>query len=206
MDKYDIDFNYIRLKAYGLLLSQPKENIKLPIEAENILIPGKSVIFDTIENYSKLTNQNIYEITAGSKVIDGINIEYSPGEYLVLHSEGASGKGRRNWTMAHEIGHILLEHKTDMPLSEIEANFFASCLLMPEALIKLLMEHGMRIFPEDISRNFGVSFEAAERKIKTLNNFKSMPETRLDKSLREAFYDEAVRILWDDLTIFIDIF
>lgn len=206
MEKYDIDFNCIRLKAYTLLLNQPKENMKLPIEAENISIPGKSVIFDTIENYSRLTNQNIYEITAGSKVIDGINIEYSPGEYLVLHSEGASGKGRRNWTMAHEIGHIVLQHNTDIALNEIEANFFASCLLMPEAVIKMLMQYGMRVFPEDISRNFGVSFEAAERKVKTLNGFKSMPETRLDKSLRDAFYDEAVRILWDELTVFIDIF
>ena len=77
---------------------------------------------------------------------------------------------RRRFTIAHELGHFLLGHgmetmdeiideSFDRPMpQEREANLFASCLLMPNDLMKKESKKGIDL--EKLSSTFGVSKQA----------------------------------------------
>ena len=80
--------------------------------------------------------------------------------------------GRTNFTMAHELGHIMLGHFEDdlsssifigSPYLEIEANLFADELLMPTSQIIR-----QRMDARKIAETYNVSITAAQNKIKYL--------------------------------------
>ena len=64
------------------------------------------------------------------------------------------------FTVAHELGHLLLRHRADKAYSEYQeeqANIFASRLLAPMIIVR---EHDPKT-PEDLARIFGLSLESA---------------------------------------------
>lgn len=63
------------------------------------------------------------------------------------------------FTVAHEIGHVVLGHLEHSELAEFEANIFARCLLTPYGIVRSLEEEEFNI--EFISERFGISLEAA---------------------------------------------
>lgn len=105
------------------------------------------------------------------------------GRYIIFYNQDMSS-ARIAFSIAHEIGHIVLGHdierinkykkKKDPQFrqlyeqSEIEANYFAACLLMPEAVINRLKSLGCYITKDFLKASFGVSDSAAEVRIKTL--------------------------------------
>jgi len=75
------------------------------------------------------------------------------GQYYIIVNQEISSSGRRNFTIAHELGHYFLEHQLlsnyfycfEKDIAEEtqassgierEANHFASCFLMPEEKVK----------------------------------------------------------------------
>lgn len=81
-------------------------------------------------------------------------------------------KTRVTWSLGHELGHDQLNHPLnpeEYPNKEIEAHFFAAQLLMPEQLIHEMEQRGVKITVPLLQGCFGVSKEAAERRIQTLN-------------------------------------
>ncbi len=56
-------------------------------------------------------------------------------QYVVCYREGGN-PARLNFTLAHELGHILLHHSDDMTADEAEANCFAGHLLCPVPAIR----------------------------------------------------------------------
>lgn len=80
-------------------------------------------------------------------------------------------KTRARFTVAHELGHILLKHNnlehsthTNIGLEEYQANIFARCLLMPAIVLKEIN----CITPQDISSICNVSLQSAEYRSKRL--------------------------------------
>ena len=80
-------------------------------------------------------------------------------------------KTRARFTIAHEIGHILLKHNnlghtihTNIGIEEYQANIFARCLLMPAIVLKELNY----ITPQDIANICDVSLQSAEYRSKRL--------------------------------------
>ena len=86
---------------------------------------------------------------------------------------------RRRFTVAHELGHHIMGHKTrprdrskqytkeDFDPDEVEANRFAAALLMPEAAVrKCVFEKGMLV--EAMADFFGVSEKAMCIRLKQL--------------------------------------
>ena len=74
-------------------------------------------------------------------------------------------KTRARFTIAHELGHILLKHNnlehtihTNIGIEEYQANIFARCLLMPAIVLKELNY----ITPQDIANICDVSLQSAE--------------------------------------------
>jgi Zn-dependent peptidase ImmA (M78 family) len=97
-----------------------------------------------------------------------------------VYENACDGNPRALFTLAHEIGHLLL-HKNQGAYartnsgvdikayedSEWQANTFAAEFLMPEELC-------FNLTPEEISKKFNVSLTAAEVRYRTLNKAKKM--------------------------------
>lgn len=93
----------------------------------------------------------------------------------ILLSQRIASPVVRRFTIAHELGHLLLGHPTQIPsripaaqlvrapLVEIEANAFASELLMPATLVREFcdLSRGDLDGPREIANTFSVSILAA---------------------------------------------
>ncbi len=112
----------------------------------------RPIVFDTFAHYAKLCGTQ-----RPLSAADGCTVRYGDTA-LVLYQPGWT-VARVNYTLAHEVGHILLDH-TDAPGQEKEANRFASALLIPFAPMRVLRERGITD-PRSIARFFGVSLSAA---------------------------------------------
>lgn len=103
--------------------------------------------FETI-----MTTENIKfrEVSIKGKFL-GIFTHGNNGQAYIIINSNIDNDGRRNFTIAHELGHYFLCHElkngqcfdaniledgTVVDAIEREANYFASCLLMPESKLR----------------------------------------------------------------------
>ena len=105
---------------------------------------------------------------------------------------------RIRFSLAHEFGHYLFNHRLNVTdevyqREEIEANFFAGQLLMPEQIISALQSRYVKIDVDYLKRIFGVSADAAERKIRTLKRV-----TKEWCSEEERDYDAIIKTKFAD--------
>lgn len=136
----------------------------------------------------------------------GIFTYANNGQPYIIIKDNISNVGRRNFTIAHELGHYFLCHElkngqcfdadiledgTAVNAIEREANYFASCLLMPESKIKpaflsmLQRSHKAKIkdylhvqsnytwgiwcgFKEDLMKRYGASETALRYRLSDL--------------------------------------
>ncbi len=89
---------------------------------------------------------------------------------LILFNELCHNTKRINWSVAHEIGHIYMEHTDDSELSEIEAHYFAACLLMPECVLRTIHRLAGELTSQQVASLFHVSIEAAQRRINAIQH------------------------------------
>lgn len=122
---------------------------------------------------------------------DGETVK-SGNKYIIFYNDEQL-KTRQRWTIAHEIGHIVMKHdfkNVDEQLyskMEVEANFFAAQLLIPNQIINCAIKRGYNITVDFIIQNFNVSEEAAIKKIETLNKNYEYNYEKYDDSLNILF-------------------
>lgn len=162
----DVDFNTALSRADKLITQQNVAGFKIDVLKLNY---NKNIIFDTIDNYCKITNTRFENLTCKGKLKDGYVIVMSSG-YLILYNDTIKCKERINWTLAHEVGHVYLDHKSDGKKEEVEAHFFAAQLLMPEQVVRNIRQNEIIVNESFLIDTFSVSPIAAEKRIKTLNN------------------------------------
>lgn len=104
--------------------------------------------------YSSLTKKARMLLLELSK--DGVSIEKEDDEWCIYYNDKLV-YGRVNYTLMHEIGHIILNHSQESDLADAEANFFAKYALAPPVLIH---ELGLKS-PGEISNKFDVSYQEA---------------------------------------------
>lgn len=118
------------------------------------------------DNDAKL--QNVWAITKPHEKT--IKIKES------VYNNACNGDSQSRFTIAHELGHLFLQHKLDETFarekaygcietwrdSEWQADTFAAEILMPKDLVR-----GLTI--EEICKNCGVSYSAAETRLRKLN-------------------------------------
>ena len=146
-------------KALSLLLSQriSGEFALSFLDLRRITTCGAAVI-DTFSSYEKKTGSSL------PTSAEGITIKL-PGMNLILYDDSIANAGRRNWTIAHELGHVLLGHGSLTKETEREADAFAAELLMPEAVIRYLDQRdGEPITPDAMTNYFSASLTACKRR------------------------------------------
>lgn len=105
--------------------------------------------------------------------------------YLVLYNDdaGYGNEGRRRWSLAHELGHILLKHAGDSVGAEIEADCFARHLLCPQPLLE-----GLDDPDEDVlCIAFGLSRSAARSALRGMEAARILVDEDMRAGLMDLF-------------------
>jgi ribosomal protein S27AE len=107
-------------------------------------------------------------------------IQRGASEYLIVYDERIDNPQRIRWTLAHEIGHIVMGHLVEFESTalnrrglterehgvlEVEAHWFAAELLAPKTIIR---RFSFNDSPQGISLICDISKEAAEKRLKDI--------------------------------------
>ncbi len=140
-----------------------------------------------------LTQLFIPDVISG----DGFTTSISGKPYIILNDK-KNNRYRRRFTVAHELGHNLLKHSSEIiffrnseidnpfKIEEVEANIFARDLLMPATVLAALQIHT----PKQIMQLCHISYTSAVIRAKRLqllyqrNAFQIHP---LEKEVRKQF-------------------
>ena len=108
------------------------------------------------------------------------------GMYIVVYNQNQYDK-RQIWTLAHEFGHIALEHHKIAGVTyssdlydrfESEANFFASEFLAPTPLIQHIEHECGKVDQRDLEFVFSLSGEAASYRLRDYKREKMFCKNR----------------------------
>lgn len=188
------DFDKCEKAATKLLLTQSPSS--LPVDVRSLKY-NRPILFDTVQNYSIITQSPVLFLPGNSILKDGCMIK-ARGAHLILYNKSAEKCPERlNWTLAHEVGHAYLGHTKDGPTEEIEANWFAAQLLMHENILRDMAHLNHGLSAQEIADLFKVSITAAEKRISSLNRktiwFSGEDEKRLIEKYRPLEY-KALRL------------
>lgn len=133
----------------------------------------------------KLYSANMQELfpnTPNPKNDVSACIRKEDGQFIIYVNEDEILE-RQRFSIAHEIAHYYLGHLNDensmdicfrnqnsstgRDKKEIEANRFASTLLMPKKMVKQM--HDVGLYPEEMAKLFNVSKSAMQNRLKGLN-------------------------------------
>ena len=165
MKKSSIDFDNITSKAYETLIIQ--ETLFFPLDIFNIKLNKDIIIisFDEMANRSNTNYETIKELADGA---DAFKRDYGEMTFIIYDNRIKSN-GRKRWSIAHEYGHIVLNHKKQCGQNEVEANFFAANLLLPQCPLKELVSKREDITKDYLQNKFSISEEAAEKYLSRIN-------------------------------------
>jgi Zn-dependent peptidase ImmA (M78 family)/DNA-binding XRE family transcriptional regulator len=125
----------------------------------------------TIKNMSALLEKNgiiVVPIDFGTKLIDGLSISFVDIPPIILINKNIPGD-RYRFTLAHELGHLLL-HTYPTETMEEEANLFASEFLTPEIEIKPYLDYPSIERLIELKRYWKVSIASLLVRAMQLNN------------------------------------
>ena len=131
----------------------------------------------TYKTFSEINRCSLQEVFLLCESQSGCtHYDVSNDRYLVLFNSSTANNnvlGRIRWTLAHELGHVVLKHlpyiaephiaehnfnNLSNPELEAEADYFAAAFLCPIPLYEMLSIRSAR----DIEYTFGLSREASE--------------------------------------------
>ncbi len=154
-----INFNSIIEKAYETLILQDK--LTFPLDVFNIKIK-KNVKILTFSDLAELNQCTFNDIFLLSDESDALKYEKN-NLILIAYNEKIENKNRIRWSIAHEYGHIVLNHMGQSDQNEVEANFFAANLLLPRCILKELIKKRDFVDKKYLQNKFGISKEASEK-------------------------------------------
>ena len=158
--------------ALSLLLRQkPSGAFSLCfLDLRRILTGGRAII----------SSMSAYEESVGERLPfrpEGFTVKRG-SSVLILYNDLVSNPRRRNWTIAHELGHVLLGHTEGGGEQEREADRFAAALLMPESVVRFLdCRLGRPLSAHEMTLLFPASLTACRRRRTELDHRPPSPPT-----------------------------
>ena len=181
------DFKKAYMLANDILVSS-KTVSDFPISIKSIVKEkGKGLVKCKSFSKAKIYNVDVRDFGSDSAVI----IKYH-GKYVIFYDDSEPAY-RINFSIAHEFGHFLLKHNLNLPkgerydCQEIETNYFAAQLIMPEQIIRAVQKRGERIDKSFIKKTFNTSDEAADKRLGTLARTNYEMKSRTEKE-----YDDLI--------------
>lgn len=179
MVTYKPDFKHAYILANEILLKSQMINY-FPFSVTKVI---KEVSDIQCCSFERAHNYNVDIEALGSEA--AILTEYA-GKLIIFYNQQDIDT-RIRFSMMHEVGHYLLGHKLDTndkdlyERQEIETNFFAAQVLMPEQTLVEIQIRGKRIDVDFLVTSFQVSKEAAVKRIETMQKIKPEYRTRIEK-------------------------
>ncbi|WP_297647994.1 ImmA/IrrE family metallo-endopeptidase [uncultured Treponema sp.] len=114
------------------------------------------------------------------------------GCYTIFYNE-TKPSTHSKFSILHELFHYESNHDLNAGekntelynKQEVEANFFAAEMLMPEPVIKELEKRGKKMDAKEIQKVFGTSAKAAEIRFKTLKSYPNFLRSNEEKEFDE---------------------
>lgn len=141
-------------------------------------------------SYSKARKYNLEVKDLGSE--SAVLVEFR-GRLILLYND-AKPENHTRYSILHELGHKENNHditvkESDQELYsryEIETNYFAAQLLMPEQLLRELQHRGVNITKQFLQENFSVSEKAAGKRLETLAKTNAEWYSRAEKEFDDV--------------------
>lgn len=172
------------MKAANEILAVSKEIKSFPFSPINLVSEQSSLV---CRSYQKTSEYGVTLTDFGSESA-GIFKYHDKG---IIFYDSTKTKPHVAFSILHEFGHHQLQHdfrRKDAETYhkyEVEANFFAAQLLMPEQLIRDFERRGLKITRSFLQSTFGVSSQAADKRLNTLaktnHKWKSTEEFELNE-------------------------
>ncbi len=158
---------YIRWLAARFLLFQ--KHLSPVIDVRELELPHH-VFIASFSEFSKATGVEEHILTGDGLLSDGYMIRRKNCR-IVLYTQSYDTlcPQRLRFSLAHELGHIFLHHSDDDQKSEAEANCFASQVIAHDAIVLALIRGSWKTDLALIREQFGLSWEAAAIKLRSLN-------------------------------------
>lgn len=140
-------------------------------------------LIDTTREFQKRTG---FEIDPRA---EGLTAVYGKTR-VILYDDSVKSRERRNFTIAHEIGHLLLGHVEEGENEKREANRFASEVLIPRAAVYgWEKREGRRMDAEEMRRHFSASREVCRRRREELD-LDTLPFRENEKTLLWVLFSD----------------
>lgn len=152
-----------------------------PIDCELILQHYGFVLY----TYKELQNAN--------KTLYNAAKSYSNDAFrfrMSIYYNSCMPKNRIRFTLMHELGHFILGHRSQEIESEQEADYFASCMLVPRIAI---LRTGCTT-ADDIHDQFEVSYTAANRILSDFRHKKDSGWGKSDQAISNWLYPPEPKI------------
>lgn len=182
------NFKKVLEKANDILVSSYMINT-FPFSITKVIKEKTNIV---CRSYLKAGMYGVDINAFGSK--DAIYQVYN-GKGIIFYNEKIPWKERQRFSLNHELGHCIMQHDLDnkdmYDVYEVEANFFAAQMLMPEQVINKLLKRGKTINEENLVSWFNVSKAAARKRLETLRkidfNNRTYEEDMVDQSILLKF-------------------
>ena len=168
------------MKAANEILAVSKEIKSFPFSPIDLVSEQSSLV---CRSYQKASKYGVNLTDFGSESA-GIFKYHDKG---IIFYDGTKPAPHIAFSILHEFGHHQLQHDFGRKDAEtyhryeVEANFFAAQLLMPEQLIRDFARKGLKITRSFLQSTFGVSAQAADKRLITLA--KTNPERQSPEEL-----------------------
>jgi len=172
---------------------------KIYQSANEYLVTSKAITDFPFKARDFVTEQSDIKIVSFDKARrkHNVSIEYfgsesaiifeQCGAYIIFYNQDEP-KYRVRFSIIHEFAHHIFGHKMNLKPNdslygkqELEANCFAAQILMPEQILRECTKRGKNLTADFIQKSFGVSKEAAEKRIHTLAKSKADWRSREEK-------------------------
>lgn len=178
------DFQKAYIKANEILASSKIIN-SFPYSATRLIKEQSNIVCRSFEKANKY-NVDIEAFGSDSAVIMNFG-----DKYIIFYNQNEI-PARVRFSMLHEFGHKVNGHKFRVTsdeiygIAEVETNYFTAQVLMPEQILREFQRRGKRIDKYFLMKTFGVSEQAANKRIENLNRI------TWERSQLEKEYDDII--------------